>query len=200
MDIDKNIPVIFINLEHATERLEKTQKMLNEYGFKNVSRLSAIHNPVVPFIGCAESHLLALKTAKERNYPQVLIMEDDLEILLSPQDFWKKMRRAPFEFDVFQLVAKVFHSEKLSGDELVQIREASNAAGYIVRSHYYDIMIETMKNANILLTITGDHYKYANDRSWIPLQKTGQWYYFNQVIAQQRQNEWSYINNCITSN
>ena len=200
MEIDPNIPVIFINLDRAVERLEKTQKMLNEYGFTNVVRLSAVDNTLVPFLGCAQSHLLALQMAKKCGFQQVLIMEDDMEILLAPEDFWEKMKHIPAEFDVFQLVAKVFQCQNLSGNELVQIQEASNAAGYVVRGHYYDLMIETMAHANHLLGITGDHYHFANDRSWIPLQKTGKWFYFTQLIAQQRQNEWSYISNAIVSN
>ena len=198
--MDPNIPVIFINLDRATERLEKTQKMLNEYGFTQVHRLTAIDNTDAPFIGCAQSHLLALKMAKERGFPQVLIIEDDMEILLSPDEFWAKMKRVPTNFDVFHLVARVYHSQDIEGGELVQVLDASNAAGYLVRSHYYDVLIETMAEGNRLLILTHEHWNYANDRSWCLLQGSGQWFYFTQLIARQRQNEWSYISNSYVSN
>ena len=200
MKIDHNIPVIFINLDRAVERLEKTHIMLNEYGFTNVIRMSAIDNPIAPFVGCAQSHLLALQLARERGFQQVLIMEDDMEFLLPPEEFWDKMKDIPADFDVLQLVAKVFQCQNINRNDLVQLREASNAAGYVVRSHYYKRMIETMTRGNTLLETTGDHHQYANDRSWIPLQKSGKWYYFSQKIAQQRQNDWSYVSNSIVSN
>lgn len=200
MKIDRNIPVIFINLDRAVERLEKTQKMLDEYGFTHVTRLSAVDNTNAPFLGCAESHLLALQMARERGFPQVLIIEDDLEILLPPAEFWAKMERVPDQYDVFQLVAYVIQCRHLEGGELIQIYDSTTAAGYVVRSHYYDKWIETMEEGNRLLGITGEHWLYANDRSCLPLQRSGEWYYFTQKIAQQRQNEWSYISNKYASN
>lgn len=200
MEINQIIPVIFINLDRATERLEKIQAMFTEYGFTNVIRLSAVDIPQSPFLGCAISHLLALKMAKERGFQQVLIMEDDLEILLPPDEFWEKMKRVPEDFDVFHLVAKVYSCQILKGNELARIHEASNSAGYIVRGHYYDVMIETMEQGNSFLQQTGDHHSFANDRSWRYLQRTGKWFYFVQLIAQQRQNIWSYISNSYTSN
>lgn len=198
--IDRNTPVIVINLDRATERMDKMFKMLAEYGFSHVYRLSATENIVAPFLGCAQSHTRALRLARERGYSQVFIMEDDMEILLPPEEFWEKMRKVPEKFDVFHVVATVEECRILPGNELVKIHNAHNAAGYIVRQHYYDRLIENLAEGNSRLELTWDHYNYMNDRCWVTLQRMDSWYYFTQLIARQRQNEWSFISGAVVSN
>ena len=69
------LPWIVINLEHRHDRMELLNKAFPD---QVIERYNAVlHDD--PEIGCRESHLAVIRIAKERNYPWVLILEDDCE-------------------------------------------------------------------------------------------------------------------------
>jgi GR25 family glycosyltransferase involved in LPS biosynthesis len=67
-----------VNIE-PTRRLhiETLLSQLNADSEK-VNRINAIYLPDVGALGCAKSHILALKDAKLNGYNNCLILEDDL--------------------------------------------------------------------------------------------------------------------------
>jgi len=67
-----DIPVVYINLDEATEKGERVQKSLEELGFKNIIRFSA-HKETIGKKGCAISHVYALEEVE----PPFLLIEDD---------------------------------------------------------------------------------------------------------------------------
>ena len=73
-----DIPVVYINLDEATEKGERVQKSLEELGFKNIIRFSA-HKETIGKKGCAISHVYALEEVE----PPFLLIEDDC----LPKDF-----------------------------------------------------------------------------------------------------------------
>jgi hypothetical protein len=81
----REIPVVWINLDSATENAKAMQDRLNQRGFKNTYRKSAriIAAPpgTIPsnahYVGCAQSHIDILD---DSNYDTpLLILEDDAE-------------------------------------------------------------------------------------------------------------------------
>lgn len=99
--VNKDLVVYVINLDEATNRWEETKKMLTEYGFNNVKRVSAVNgrkaktkwdipeyqglpclsldNPEkhVTHVACYLSHLKALELFLQSDEKWVLILEDD---------------------------------------------------------------------------------------------------------------------------
>lgn len=66
---------IVINLKHRTDRIERLRTVFPN---QEIERFDAIQH-ADPEIGCRESHLAVIRLAKERNYPWVLILEDDCD-------------------------------------------------------------------------------------------------------------------------
>jgi hypothetical protein len=48
-----DLPVYYINLDEETEKKKRTETLLGELGFKDVTRLSAIRHEAGRIIGCA---------------------------------------------------------------------------------------------------------------------------------------------------
>lgn len=77
-----DIPVLYINLDHHTEKRNRVEATLKEYGFKNITRVPGV-SANSPVIGCALAHVNALQKMK----PPFIILEDDA--LLHFQDFFE---------------------------------------------------------------------------------------------------------------
>jgi len=104
MDINTYFDKIFyLNLEEDILRKEKLHKQFDKYNISNFERIEGVRYNKIPennnlyrnFIkndekyiigqlGCAQSQLKAVKTAYERGYERVLILEDDVVFLKDP--------------------------------------------------------------------------------------------------------------------
>lgn len=69
------VPKFVINLDHRQDRLEKTAQEFRKLGWE-FERFGAIRSGA-GVIGCMKSHVAVANIALERNYPYVLICEDD---------------------------------------------------------------------------------------------------------------------------
>ena len=69
----REIPVYYINLDEEIEKKERTEKLLGEMGFKNVTRVPAIRHYAGRIVGCARSHFEILTAIRG----QAIILEDD---------------------------------------------------------------------------------------------------------------------------
>ena len=69
--------VLYINLEHRTDRKEKIEKELEKIGLLEKSeRFDAIKNKRGA-LGCALSHIACLERAQKEGWNNILIIEDD---------------------------------------------------------------------------------------------------------------------------
>lgn len=189
-NIDK---IIYINLEHRNDRKEQIESELNNMCVK-YERYNAIYTPGNGPVGCALSHLNVLKLAKERNYKNVLIIEDDFTFLVDKNTFeniLKKLFSSSIsnKFDVCMLGYNLIRYSELEeplGSFLYKIVEAQTASAYIVNQHYYDKLIELFEYASKQLSLTRIHWIYSIDQIWKPLQLSDNWYCFNERIGKQR--------------
>lgn len=96
--------IFYINLAKDVDRNEYMIAQFNEFDITNYERIEAIQvleqqqpssyrnfiktdeKYILNSIGCRQSHLNAIKLAKERGYKKVLIFEDDILILQNPND------------------------------------------------------------------------------------------------------------------
>ena len=69
---------IYINLEYRKDRLAHVKQELAKIGVPNGgTRFNAVKT-ANGAIGCTISHIKCLEQAKEQNFPQVFICEDDI--------------------------------------------------------------------------------------------------------------------------
>lgn len=131
--------VLYINLDHRTDRLAHMEKIKTSV-FPHLERIPAIKHST-GFIGCAMSHIRALQTAIDGNYPYVCILEDDFTILLQPTEFNKTVQDAldflNDDFDVLMLGMSPIRLRKLNRDKLVRVYAALGMPGYIVNKRYF---------------------------------------------------------------
>jgi glycosyl transferase family 25 len=187
--MSNNIDMIFyINLAHRTDRRELIEAELNNFGLK-YERFEAHYIPQFGALGCSKSHLDVLKIAKERNYENIIILEDDFQFIVTKQELEEELTKffdAGLLFGGCLLAYNLFEYEKTKYDFLYRIRNAQTMSGYIVNKRCYDRFISLLEKSNKLLELTKDISKYTCDQSWKELQKNGFWFCFTKRIGIQR--------------
>jgi glycosyl transferase family 25 len=184
---DKITKAIYINLDKRVDRRENIEKELNEFGL-TYERFPAIETHGFGILGCGLSHLQVLKIAKERNYENVLILEDDFTFLVTKEEFEKQLSHffnLQLSYDVCFLSYSVIHDLELDNGIVNKVLHSQSASGYIVHNKCYDKLIELYEYAIPLLEQTQMHWVYANDQVWKQLQETGEWYYFIKRLGKQ---------------
>lgn len=197
--MSKNIDKIFyINLDKRPDRKEAIESELTKFSLINKSeRYSAIETEQ-GFIGCAYSHLNVLKLAKEKNYNNVLILEDDFTFIISPEEFEQELTNffsTDIPYDVIMISYNIIKHQTLENIAVDKIIEAQTASGYIVHSNYYQKLIDLFEDAIPKLEETYMHWVYANDQIWKQYQPNDNWYFFKKRIGIQRP-DYSDNSNC----
>jgi glycosyl transferase family 25 len=177
----------YINLDHRTDRKEEIEAELTKAGIPNCERFPAIRTKP-GIIGCGLSHLAVLKLARSRGYRNVLIFEDDFEFLVDRETFWKYMEGLFAEVKSYDVIMLAYYAPRTEpSTPLVQkVIEAQTTSGYIVHSKFYDTLINLYEDAMPKLINTGEHWNYANDQVWKPLQPISEWYATTTRIGKQR--------------
>ena len=186
-NIDK---IIYINLERRKDRKEHIENELHNYGL-NFERYEAIEIKVgcnQSQVGCNISHLNVLKLARERNYKNILILEDDFTFIVSKEEFENQLTlffNENIDYNVCMLSYNLNDSEKTNYDFIVKALDVQTASGYIVNSNYYDKLIALYEWAYPILSATGEHWIYANDQVWKRYQRDDKFYCFTLRIGKQ---------------
>jgi glycosyl transferase family 25 len=179
--------IFYINLAHRTDRRAEIENELNLFGL-SYERFDAVSTPGCGSIGCSYSHLGALKLAKERGYKNVLIFEDDFRFTITKDEFEERIARlfdSKIEFDVCMLGYKLLRGGDTVGD-LTRAYDAQNMSGYLVNQCIYDTLIGLYEWSSPLMKSTKQHWKYACDQAWKPLQSKHYWYCFTPKMGNQR--------------
>ena len=189
--MSENINKIFyINLDKREDRKDEIESELRTYDlFENAERIPAIETPGQGILGCTMSHLNAIKLAKERNYTNILILEDDFQFTISKEEFENQLQtffEKNIPYDVCMISYNIQRSEPTEYPFLTKVIEAQTASGYIVHHRFYDKIIELYEWAIPLLRDTKQHWHYANDQCWKRLQPESQWYCLTTRCGRQR--------------
>lgn len=182
--IDK---IFYINLDHRTDRNIEIQRELENNGFSNYERFSAIHHPTIGGVGCGRSHIEVLQIAKERGYRCVMILEDDFMFTETPDNSKRLLSKLEnLKFDVCLLSYNLLDSQTTDCEFLIKINKAQTTSGYVVNQHYYDTLIRTFEKATKKFEETNHHWVYAIDIAWNILQEMHTWYGFSPKLGKQR--------------
>ncbi len=134
-----DIPVVYINLDEATEKGERVQKSLEQLGFKNIIRFSA-HKETIGKKGCAISHVYALEEVE----PPFLLIEDDC----LPKEFVDEIE-FPDDADAVYLGISSWGRMNSHSGPFVQYRE--------VEEHPHLLRIYNMLSTHAILYLNSDY-------------------------------------------
>ena len=185
--------VFYINLEHRLDRKNHVEEQLKNIGIQNAQRFNAIKLPNGNgAIGCSMSHLKCLEIAKKSGWDHIMIVEDDITFL-NPFLFVKQLNQFlslhPEGWDVILIAGNNASKSYTSVDDTcIKVDKCQTTTGYIVHSHYYDILIENIKHGiNHLLREPDKHVLYAIDKYWFTLQEKHSWYLIIPLTVTQRE-------------
>lgn len=184
--------IFYINLDKRTDRKEQFTQEMEKMNWKAERFPGYYYAHPKGIVGCTKSHLEVLKLAKEREYANVLICEDDLEWLEEKEvvnEELDKLFRNDVEFDVCFLAYNnktIDHDYTPKYDFLVKTLYSTTASCYLVNYHYYDVLIELYEIVLPILDSTRQHWIYANDQIWKILQEKDKWFCFSKRLAKQR--------------
>jgi len=155
-------PVLVINLQERTDRWSDIQQAFRSWPFK-LERVNAIkEKPVVH--ACWKSHQRCIQIAKSRNYPWVLILEDDCLPVPDGKDRYLALLPTLWntrsKWDMFNGGAEMYSQEWIT--KLIQ----DSPPIFLVRPHMthfilvhkdtYDRLLNTIPNGAI-----DTHYRYT---------------------------------------
>jgi glycosyl transferase family 25 len=176
----------YINLDERADRKAEFEHECVRMNLE-VERYPAIRT-YPGLSGCSQSHLNVLKLARERNYPSVMIFEDDFEFLISRDEFQSILSSIPENYDVVMLSYNLIRSEPHT-ELFGKVIEVQTTSGYIVHSRFYDTLITRWEEGLALLHEHDLHAfdsRFILDQYWKQLQPTSNWYYAMKRVGHQR--------------
>ena len=178
----------YINLLSRPDRKEHVENQLKKIGIK-AERFNAIKMKNGA-IGCSMSHLKLIEMAKKNNLDHILIVEDDI-LFTKPEVFINSFNKFLFnhpDFDVALIAGNNLPPYTKIDNSCVQVTQCQTTTGYLVKSHYYDKMIENYKEGILnLMKDPNNHIFYAIDKYWFKLQQIDKWYLIIPLTVTQRE-------------
>ena len=179
---------LFINLE---SRKDREIEVINEFKKLDIPihRMNAtqLKNKRV---ACSMSHLKCLQTAKNNNWDHILIVEDDIQFL-NPTIFIENLNHflsSEIKWDVLLFAGNNVPPYTKYGDFCVKVSKCQTTTGYLVLSHYYDTLINNIKEGiSLLIKTPNDHFFYAIDKYWLSLQEKDNWFLITPLTVTQRE-------------
>jgi GR25 family glycosyltransferase involved in LPS biosynthesis len=179
--------VLFINLDIRTDRLKKIENELKMMGLVG-ERIPAHNTTPQGLLGCALSHIDAIKIAREREWPYVLIFEDDFQFVVDKLTFEKSIHEffsRNIDFDVLLLSYNL--KQSVNYDDIIgRATSVQTTSGYIVHSRFYDTLLNNLQEGYEHLLEKYEHSVYAIDQYWKKLQTEYLFYFFKDRIGIQR--------------
>jgi glycosyl transferase family 25 len=186
--ISKIEHALYINLASRTDRKQHVEGQLKLVGI-SAERFNAIKLPDGA-LGCSMSHLKCLQMAKEKGWDHVLICEDDITFT-NPGLFIQQINKflsKQENWDVVLLAGNNMPPYKQVDDYCVQVTRCQTTTGYLVKSHYYDKLIDNIKTGMNMLVRNRDMHKiYAIDKYWFLLQDKDLWFLITPLSVVQRE-------------
>ena len=180
--------VYYINLSSRIDRKNHIKKQLKNLKWKG-ERIEAVEVKDGR-VGCTLSHIKCLKMAIEKNLEYIVILEDDIEFL-NPSIFLTNLEiclNTLSNWDVILIAGNNANSYTRINDSCVKIVNTQTTTGYIVKNHYFPVLLENIKEGlNFLLKNPKLHIKYAIDTYWFSLQEKDNWYLITPLTVCQLQ-------------
>ena len=171
--------IIYINLDKRTDRNNSIIDQLKIFDNNKITRVSGIYNENNKVLGCALSHLNALKLAREKKYPHVLILEDDAiwSDVNASYPIFKILMDKLFVQNLYDVIM-LGGSGKKFDPGTYRVEYAQAASSYLVNGLYYDKIISAIEKElnNKRIDPADEAYNKNVDIIYLELQKFDKWY------------------------
>jgi glycosyl transferase family 25 len=140
--------IIYVNLDSRTDRNKRILNELSIFDPNKITRVSAVNNVNNPRKGCILSHLKALKLAREKDYPNVLILEDDIvwtENVVKGYEVFKKLLNNPYDVIMLGGTSARFNPTTFALDF------AYGTHAYLVNKSYYNTIIDEVEKLSSIV-------------------------------------------------
>ena len=183
--------VLYINLEHRTDRLKYILNECKRVGIpsEKITRIDAIYAPDTGMLGCSLSHCKALELALSHpEWTWTLIIEDDVKFSDSP---WLETDAALKNAnpDVLMLARGACQVETPThptSTNLYRVIRACGSVAYVVNRNYIPKLLKNIRESIEEFTKPGGNiYDHPLDVYWYSIQKTDNWYAFDKSVASQ---------------
>ena len=162
--------VIYINLEHRTDRRQQIEEVLSNIPQEKILRFNAIKHQRGN-IGCTMSHIAVLEMAIQNKWKNYLVVEDDA-VWSSTDSYQLLLELIQKPHDVIQLGSTYTEYDK----ETYKTSKAWTTTAYIVQEHYYQTLLQNFREGLDHLIKTGLGHHFAIDVYMGHLQRKDHWY------------------------
>lgn len=170
MNIDK---IFIINLSHRTDRKkiminEMEKQNISNYEFFNAIKPSinevnewnlnycnyvkkSVHpnkfdNYRIGCLGCMKSHIEVIKMALERNYDNILILEDDTEFIDDFHKLFKYSNQINNEYDMLYLSGSHLGSRLPVSNNIQKINGTLTTGSYLIKKYAMNYLIKNINS------------------------------------------------------
>lgn len=162
-----DIPVLYINLDKRPDRKIHIENQLSPPSWKHVHRIEAVDTSSSSgYFGCVLSHLKALQYAKQMDWDEVIIFEDDFEWVAKEKFVYPEKN-----FDVC-LIECLYNQNKKKNfsQNYYHVWDAQHTGAYLIKKHFYDTLIQCFTESYENLS---SDFKKSNylDIYWWKIQK-----------------------------
>ena len=190
--------VIYINLENRQDRKDLLLKELEKINVPptKIHKVSGIYIPKNGHKGCVQSHIIALNLIKLNNWNKVLILEDDAELNVEPEEFKKQISQMlkymnKNKWDIIMLaMANETKLDIPNETNIKKIKSATTSSSYIVNKNYIDNLLYLFNYLNTMMSndkwTNKGNERFALDQSWKDLQEKDIWLGFKTNLIKQR--------------
>ena len=169
IDEDFFINTIFINLNNRKDRLLETQNELNKFSKIKFERISAVkYDP--GYIGCALSHINSISISIEKDFPYVLICEDDIEFNVSEKHLYKIFESFLKSKSPILCVGNTNSINKKFNNLLNRSYNIQTTSCYLVKKSFYPVLLLSYSSALRFQLAGAADYFSAIDQVWKNLQ------------------------------
>lgn len=132
----QDLNALIINLKHRTDRYEHASKEIQKLPVKSYEFFEAINDGTGR---ATASHNECVRIAKERGWPQVLILEDDFYLIDGAVEILEKaLDQLPEKWDMFYGGANLQEPAVLVSENVLRLFSAWCAHFVVINSSFYD--------------------------------------------------------------
>lgn len=167
---------LFINLANRQDRCVHIQQELARLGITSPVRFNAVKTQMGQ-VGCSMSHLKCLEKAKQADWEQVFICEDDAVFTNTDLLLNRLAKASTLEWDVLIVGGNNQRPfSKTAHDDFIQVHNCQTTTAYIVKQAYYDTLMKNIKEGlDKLLREPQMKHLFSIDIYWKKLQIGDTW-------------------------
>jgi len=164
--------VVYINLEHRTDRREQVEsELLKFFPAEKIVRFNATYHPK-GYIGCADSHAKVLEMAIKNGWGNCLVLEDDAiwtDGVTEGHSLLEKLLKNKWDVITLSIAHATYTDE-------YRLMCGQTCTAYLVNKHYYPNLLNKFKESLHGMSNGGYPSVYAIDQRWKILQAVDNWY------------------------